>query len=143
MAHNICRLKCDRQNPCSSCLKRADAASCNYSESSRNSRDSYAGVPKTSEAQLRLQKLEELVTDLMQTSKQISENGSQKIPPGNLKADRCWADGSVHSPPYSFKESSGGHLNQSGSEMNYVGATHWATILENVGGPIVLFASCS
>lgn len=27
---------------------------------------------------------------------------------------------------------SGGHLDVQGSEINYVGATHWATILENV-----------
>ena len=44
--------------------------------------------------------------------------------------------------PESSREFSRGHLDQSGLESNYVGATHWATILENVSvDPVYELAS--
>jgi hypothetical protein len=76
-----------------------------------------------------------MVTSLMQTTKGSSDGSSQRTPPHNVAVDRRLRDLSVHSPPQTCETSLGGHLAVYGSETNYVGATHWATILENVGTP--------
>jgi hypothetical protein len=134
------RLKCDRQSPCTACSKRGDIASCSYSNGGPSGREG----PQAAEAQLRLQKLEEMVTGLMQTNKEHSENLSDKTSPPGMTVDGRMETLSVHSLPLRSETSSGGHLNINGSETNYVGATHWATILENVSIPSMRrFLFCS
>ena len=119
-----------------SCSNRGKAASCKYSNDSPGSHDRRDGESKASEAQQRLQKLEEMVTSLMRTNKEGSESGSVKIPLHNATVDQCFDNLSVRSLPPTFETSSTGHLDVNGSETNYLGATHWATILENVGVPL-------
>lgn len=119
-----------------SCSRRGKAASCQYSNGSQNVHDRHGGESKASEAQQRLQKLEEMVTSLMQTNKEGSESGSVNISPHNATVDQRFNKLSVHSLPQTFVRSSIGHLDVNCSETNYLGATHWATILENVGFPL-------
>ena len=125
------RLKRDRQSPSTACSKGGDIASCNYSNGGPSGREG----PRTAEAQLRQQKLEEMVTGLMQKNKERSENLSDKTSPPGMTVDGRMETLSVHSSPLCCETSSGGHLDINGSEANYVGATHWATILENVSIP--------
>ncbi len=107
-------------------------ALCSYFNGGRNERDRSDGGSKASEAQLRLQNLEEMVTSLMQTTKETSEIHSEKRSPQTVAVDERPKDLSVQNSPQNFETSSGGHLDIHGSETNYLGATHWATILQNV-----------
>jgi hypothetical protein len=57
----------------------------------------------------------------------------------NATVDQRLKGLSVHRSPQAPESSlsSGGHLDIHGSETNYLGATHWIAILENVGIPRV------
>ena len=118
-----------------SCIKRGDTASCVYSTNAqvRHHRP-YSSGPKTSEAQLRLQKLEEVVASLLRTS----SNGSERLTNHESLDDDAvnqLKSLSVDNPPQKPNLTIQGHLDHRGSETNYHGATHWATILENVCHP--------
>ena len=115
-----------------SCTKRGDAASCSYSNNNRNGTEKRATRSRDSEVQLRLQKLENMVTGLMRTSSEGTESRSDKPLPFDVAVDHCLQDLSIESPLQTSKSSLKGHLDVNGSETNYLGATHWATILENV-----------
>jgi hypothetical protein len=131
-AHCRYRSKCDRQVPCISCSKRGDAASCSYSNGGRNRRDRSDGGSRASEAQIRLQKLEEMVTSLMQTTKEDSENCSGKRSSQNVTVNQRSRELSNHSSPENAETRLEGHLDVRGSETNYLDATHWVTLLQNV-----------
>jgi len=75
-----------------------------------------------------------MVTDLMQTAKSSSDSGSENRSDHRSTIDQCMKDLSVHGSPQTFETSSGGHIDCNGSKSHYHGATHWATILENVSG---------
>jgi hypothetical protein len=93
-----------------------------------------------SKAQAQLQRLEAMVTTLMQTSQGTAVQESQPAAPS--------ADSSTDEPPASTQmaavppstqasspaseASANGHLDIRGTETKYLGATHWAAILENV-----------
>lgn len=113
MLTGVFRLKCDRQSPCTSCLKRGGPESCSFANSPRDRVKQIKGS-KASEAQLRLQKLEDMVTTLME-----DRNPGSGSPIEMLSSQLS-------------KASTAGHLDVQGSESNYVGATHWTSILENV-----------
>ena len=134
-ACRVRKLKCDRQVPCTPCTKRGEtsSASCSYAKASKDGGNSSqrASICVRSEAQLRLQKLEDMVTGLMQTTS-AKENGSSSV--SSADVDRRMKDLSVSlqsSPPTSEPVSSG-HLDKNGLERNYQGATHWTTILDNI-----------
>lgn len=120
-----------------SCSKRGDAASCNYSNGNQNWRDKRDDGSRTSEAQLRLQKLEQMVANLMQTTKESSGSRCERKPSYNATLDQRLEDLSVNSLRQNFEASSEGYLDINGSETNYHGATHWAAILDNVTLPSV------
>src|SRR6266536_544995 len=87
------RSKCDRQSPCTACSKRGDIASCNYSNGGSSGHEGL----RATEAQLRLQKLEEMVKGLMQTNQERSENLSDKTLPPGMTVDGHMETLSVHS----------------------------------------------
>ncbi|KAH8700249.1 fungal-specific transcription factor domain-containing protein [Talaromyces proteolyticus] len=106
---NQCRrskLRCDRAQPCSSCIKRNDADTCSY----RQTPDSkVAGSQATIEG--RLAHLETLITDLMRSRELgIPENGDM---------DPVETSGS----PFQDDEV---HAN------SYVGFTHWSAVLDDI-----------
>ncbi len=110
-------------------------ASCTYSNADKLGPDRRDCGYRDSEAQLRLQKLEEMVTSLMETNKDGFESHSDKTSPHTGTGDQNFDDASAHSLPQVSESSLRGHLNSKGSEKEYVNATHWTTILENVGIP--------
>ncbi|KAL1296883.1 hypothetical protein AAFC00_004498 [Neodothiora populina] len=116
------KLKCDRQLPCTGCAKRGDSDSCIYANDNTSDRSHRDGTPRTSEAQFRLQRLESIVTSLMQMP---SDSGR---PQNECNAEEAGME-CVNMPQVI---SSGGHLDMRGSESNYFGNTHWTTILENI-----------
>ena len=95
------KLKCDRQQPCTSCTRRGDVRSCLYGKG-----DDKHG----SQAEARLEHLEQLVRDLCQ-SREVSANQDELTPDANMI--QINGDGL----PY-------------GSVHN--GATHWAAMLEDI-----------
>ena len=108
------------------CSKRGDGDSCTYPCPPRAEHE---GGPRASEAQLRLRKLEEMVHSLIK-HKPESESSD-----GDDSLTDLPADSSFHLLP--SEASSGSRLKNNGSESNYLGATHWQAILQNVStGPL-------
>ncbi|KAH8807603.1 fungal-specific transcription factor domain-containing protein [Xylogone sp. PMI_703] len=122
---NQCRrskLRCDRGQPCGSCVKRDDAASCSYQR-----------VPLRAEsnghhaaAEDRLAHLESLVKQLMesQSTEQQQESTSTSL-----------SDVKVESSPELLQESIDvvdQVKNDRDSEEKYVGFTHWSAILDDI-----------
>ena len=125
------RLKCDQKHPCSTCVKRGDGDSCTYFQGRQPGRDVQS---RTSEAQARLQKLESMVVDLMQTTKEpagSTTNGSSSSFSRDLPVDERMNTLSVNGFE-ATGPSCGGHMYTSGVSSSYLGATHWATVVENV-----------
>ena len=95
-----------------------------------------------SRAQARLQKLEEMVIMLMQSNQDTSVRNGQPTPPSAENSTDSKATSMVPivvAPSSPSKAAlaapvaaSAGHLDVSGTEKRYLGATHWAAILENV-----------
>jgi hypothetical protein len=130
-------MKCDRLHPCTSCSKRGyeDAMSCNYSSDrksnrKRASRDSIVRESSNSEAQIRLQKLEDMVTGLIHSTQQDTTGSDGSLPCNDLNNQ------SSQSVTRAADNSSilvQGHLDINGSETKYYGATSWTSVLESVG----------
>ncbi|KAI1105088.1 fungal-specific transcription factor domain-containing protein [Jackrogersella minutella] len=140
----LCRtrkVKCDRQQPCERCVKSGEANFCEYApRASRKTRtDSRPQVdtrlrhePMSRPVlQVRLQKLEEMVNGLVYTARgrepalDTPSSSDQRTETTETRSD-------LSSPP--SLAGSGGPLlpTTMGGEHNYVGATHWASILESI-----------
>ena len=130
--YRTCRLKCDRQTPCGSCIKRGDASSCSQSQNNPNGDLRRETRSRDSEAHSRLQKLEQMVTGLMQTPKKDPIDRNKNVDSDGTTLDKNLNDLSVNNVEENSAKFSSGHLELNGCEMNYLGGTHWATILENV-----------
>ena len=89
-------------------------------------RETRRGEPRDSEAQLRLQKLEEMVTSLMRTREDSKSHGENMTTHMSI-ADQCFDE---LSPPTSVSSEEALESNPSG--RTYVSATHWTAILKNV-----------
>ena len=118
-----------------SCSKRGEDASCAYSNPERLGRDKRDCGYGDSEAQLRLQRLEEMVTGLIQVNEESSESRSDKASFHNKTGNGIPNHTSIHSSPQTSELSPEGHLNMKPPEKVYVNATHWTAILEHVGCP--------
>jgi len=90
---------------------------------------------KLSEAQRRLQFLEQVVASLVDTNTLPPVISDHLTPPssdqvaGGIEPSEQQEDRSSQAP----KVPLGGRLNVRGLEANYCGSTHWETILSNVG----------
>ncbi|KAH0371689.1 hypothetical protein KCU65_g1799, partial [Aureobasidium melanogenum] len=115
------KLKCDRQQPCSTCIKRADSSNCLYSSIPTN-KDSRPRTLNNEAAATRLQKLEDMVNGLMHAAPMST---FATTPPSSTTSPR------IDAPAYP-ELCAGGHLSQQGNQVNYIGGTHWASILESI-----------
>ena len=108
---------------------------CTYSSAERlgSERSDYSA--RDAEARLRLQKLEDLVTRLIQTNKEGYEIRGDKKSSHNGMRDQNLDDVSDYSSPQTSVSSVRAHSSVNGTEKEYVNATHWTAILENVSGP--------
>ena len=114
------KLKCSRGHPCESCVQRGDESSCQYRASTNGTRSKHEPNGHLNRAQERLQTLEGLVMQMMQSDK----SATQPTPEGVHQAE-----GTAPAPDHTAL---GGLLSSDGSEPSYVGATHWAAILDNI-----------
>lgn len=100
-------------------------------------RDGTRSISRTSEAQIRLQKLEDMVTGLLESSgKELNADDDRKSCTYGT-ADKQSRNPAVRASSREYQSPVKGHLDYDGSEVNYLGATHWATVLENVSGRLV------
>lgn len=111
LACTACRhrkLKCDRESPCSSCVRRRDVASCSYEVSIDRHRHT--------QAQARLQHLEHLVGSLMEqrSNNTVGDNTAAELPRNSGSAE--------HTLP-----ASSDFCYQDGS-----GTTHWSSMLDDI-----------
>ncbi|KAI1396318.1 fungal-specific transcription factor domain-containing protein [Hypoxylon fuscum] len=139
----LCRtrkVKCDRQQPCERCVKSGEANFCEYApRASRKARgDSRPQVDARSRhepmsrpvLQVRLQKLEEMVNGLVYTARN-REPALDTPSSSDQRTETTETRSDLSSPP-SLAPSGGPLLPTTLGEHNYVGATHWASILENI-----------
>ncbi|OAL21954.1 hypothetical protein AYO22_07551 [Fonsecaea multimorphosa] len=94
-----------------------------------------------SKAQSRLQKLEEMVTMLMQVNQSTNGQRGQATPPSessqqatstSAHPDTATAPSAADTSLMTPDPPPHGHLDIRGAETKYLGATHWAAILENI-----------
>jgi hypothetical protein len=139
------KLKCDRKYPCSHCIKRGRTAQCTFLPPATRRKP-------TDSMQIRLQHLESLVKDAMTSQDSSSKNGSpdhalfSNLGSGNIPEfeERQGEQAQVSSyhlspipqPPTATSKPTGptpsGQIVQGMKETMYVGATHWAAILDDV-----------
>ncbi|OTA70457.1 hypothetical protein K449DRAFT_393455 [Hypoxylon sp. EC38] len=139
----LCRtrkVKCDRQQPCERCVKSGEANFCEYApRASRKARtDSRPQVDPRSRnepmsrpvLQVRLQKLEEMVNGLVYTTRN-REPALDTPSSSDQRTETTETRSDLSSPP-SLAPSGGPLLPTTLGEHNYVGATHWASILDSI-----------
>ena len=110
------KLRCDRGQPCGSCIRRDDTASCSYQQQML-----VAGGRNTI-AEDKLQHLETLVTQLIQNQKSDASGNSNSLRKLELLSGipdkgRSPAETSAETSP---------------ARETYVGSTHWSSILEDI-----------
>ncbi len=123
------KLKCDRQRPCSQCVRKGKASQCVFPMTTRK--------PVVS-LQNRLKHLENLVKDAMTVQNPAAQDAlSDTVDSPNQSGSA--SDGGIHSPSnlYDQDQLSGQQTSASDQVLlsegqMYVGATHWAAILEDV-----------
>ncbi|KAI1422961.1 fungal-specific transcription factor domain-containing protein [Xylaria sp. FL1777] len=140
----LCRtrkVKCDRQQPCERCIKSGEANFCEYAP--RAARKPRGSEPRTQpearskpEAvsrpvlQTRLQKLEEMVNGLI-TSGAFADQ-TLSTPSSSDPRNETDTRSDLSSPPSLGAPSIFMHAGSRTGEGNYVGNTHWASILESI-----------
>ncbi|KAF3937568.1 hypothetical protein ABW19_dt0207317 [Dactylella cylindrospora] len=145
------KLKCDRQQPCAACTKRGEGPSCtfNAAASVTATASTNSGVskpssnildPKKTEAQARLQKLEELVQQLIQSGAAFP---SVNVHPNHATASSKSSEGSQgddSNPPQLTPGSSDPATTPpvimcyNENNGSYAGATHWSALLDRIQG---------
>jgi hypothetical protein len=117
------KLKCDRQKPhCLQCEKKGRASLCTFPSLAARKK------PKVS-MQNRLKHLENLVKDVMSTGQSLSMQHIENLAHhSNGKS----ISSAATVPP----AASSGQVLLGANESLYVGATHWAAILEDVSFPL-------
>ena len=112
------KLKCDREKPCTSCVKRGNEASCTYRRIA-NGLEHECG--RRLQAEERLEHLERLV-------QQLAQHGNASSPQGQTISHQ----GADHQA--SRKDSSVERKASMSNEFVYNGSTHWSAMLEDIEG---------
>lgn len=123
------KLRCDRNQPCASCVKRGDAINCTYpripgpgagSGNSNSRHELTAGNNRQNLAEDRLLHLESLVKQLMEgqqtSTKSITATTSKPVTPPAVPSD----------PVVDAQEE------EDLAASRYVGSTHWSAILDDI-----------
>lgn len=127
------KLKCDRQQPCTSCVKRSDAVSCRFfGASGAASVGSQSPSVPRKQMQIRLQQLEDLVNGMI-------AQPEPDVPPGKgatgaassteeprMAGSNSSRDEAVSPGQPSVQE----QLGREGSTVRYAGGTSYAAVLE-------------
>ncbi|KAH7311030.1 hypothetical protein BKA65DRAFT_441412 [Rhexocercosporidium sp. MPI-PUGE-AT-0058] len=109
------KLRCDRAQPCGTCVKKEEADSCTYQQQTSTT------TGRNSLAEDKLQHLESLVTQLIQSQ-------SSAVPSSDVISNVVDVSSDSRHGGYVSGETLG-----EGPE-SYVGSTHWSAILEDIHG---------
>ncbi|KAF5549107.1 transcriptional regulatory [Fusarium mexicanum] len=110
------KLKCDRESPCGSCIRRRDATSCSYEVSVDNlDRDRL----RDTQAQARLEHLEHLVGLLAEQRSIATVGGQNGTPAADLPLDMDTGEHTIAS-------------SSSRSDQAVSGTTHWSAMLDDI-----------
>ncbi|KAF7516545.1 hypothetical protein PCG10_002069 [Penicillium crustosum] len=138
------KLKCNRTNPCENCVKRGDAASCNYAQPNSRKKNSTQQVSNTpDDMQNRIDRLEGLVLSLM-------TNGSQSAGPAaamaalsgessagstrfshDIDAEEEGMEGAEESDTDQVTKSFG-IMKMDNNKSYYISDAHWASVLNDI-----------
>jgi hypothetical protein len=117
----VSRLKCDRQQPCKTCVDRGLSLSCVYVRNTPAPKEPKDEVPNS--VHDRIDQLEKLVTNLM------AGNGTEHASPAFSNA--------VHTPQYNDDSNADipgipDRVRISGDTTSYTNSGHWTSILDGV-----------
>ncbi|CZR69074.1 uncharacterized protein PAC_18975 [Phialocephala subalpina] len=115
------KLKCDRTSPCSQCIKKGRKEQCVFPQPVQRRKPAVS-------MQNRLRHLESLVKGAMD-GKSGNRNLGVPSPAGSMEIGNQVGDVNTGE---GVTEVSSGNVLDDGNETRYVGATHWAAILENI-----------
>lgn len=140
---NGSRLKCNRTNPCENCIKRGDAASCNYAQPNSRKKNPQQASTTPDDMQNRIDRLEGLVLSLM-------TNGSQSAGPNaamaaisgessagstqfshDIDAEEEGMEGAEESDTDQVTKSFG-IMKMDNNKSYYISDAHWASVLSDV-----------
>ena len=134
------KLKCDRERPCSQCVKKGRASKCTFLPPAARKRPA-AGM------QNRLNHLESLVKEAMASQpsnefdKFASNSHTPEIDPSPQLQTLIEIPGTFVEPRRSAHDdvsNASGQVVQGPNETTYVGATHWAAMLDDARFRVVL-----
>ncbi|KAF3922859.1 hypothetical protein AA313_de0202421 [Arthrobotrys entomopaga] len=151
------KLKCDRHHPCTACSKRGEGNSCTFATGAGSVTNGSNGISKPSgttnadakrsEAQAKLQKLEELVQQLLQSGAAASKPSDTENITTKSGTDLSTNSNGETTGPLDHNEGSDISTNGSSADKEpsafmcynettggYAGATHWSALLEQIAG---------
>ena len=127
------KLKCDRQQPCTSCVKRSDAISCRFfGTSGATSVGGHSSSVPRKQMQIRLQQLEDLVNGMITQPEPNDHAGKDSSGVVSLTKEPRMA-GSTSSRDEASSPGLPSAQEQSGREgdnVRYAGGTSYAAVLE-------------
>ncbi|CEJ57780.1 hypothetical protein PMG11_06461 [Penicillium brasilianum] len=142
------KLKCNRSHPCENCVKRGDAASCNYAQASTRKKSSPQQTSPTSpdDMQNRIDRLEGLVLSLMTNGNQSagpaaalaaisgessagSTGLSNEIDIDDIEDD---AEGNPEESDTEQVTKSFGVMKMDSGKSYYISEAHWASVLNDI-----------
>lgn len=126
------KLKCDRQQPCTSCMKRSDAVSCRFfGASGAASVSSHAPPVPRKQMQIRLQQLEDLVNGMIQPeSDALAAKDATRATPSTEEPRLAGSASSRDEAVSPGQTSAQEQLGREGSNVRYAGGTSYAAVLE-------------
>ncbi|KAH8705958.1 fungal-specific transcription factor domain-containing protein [Talaromyces proteolyticus] len=124
------KLRCDRQSPCSACIRRGKSAECIYNSTEQERKDAidYRPHARGQQARQRIARLEKLVTE-MRDMTQSSPRTLDSIPSPSASLNE------LQPPLVSSNDNvteNMGKLSLTDNHAVYIGSSHWATILEDI-----------
>ena len=132
------RLRCDRGQPCDTCLRRGLSLSCTYPTPNATGRSgtNQTRASASSNVQDRVEQLESLVVSMM--SKVGAGKPNDNVPVAKLEAQSILPLNSESEsienllPQYSSSIPDSGRISLESAETSYVDSAHWAAILDGV-----------
>lgn len=125
-------MRCDRQSPCSACLRRGKSAECIYSSSEQERKDAvdYRPHAGSQQARQRVTRLEKLVTQMRDQMNAMEQN-PRKASADTAPLKEHFEDAVLPLAPHDIHVAdSVGKLSLTDDHAIYTGSTHWGTILE-------------
>jgi hypothetical protein len=127
LADQVCRLKCNREQPCQNCTTRGEQSACKW----RGSKIPGAGVLTTDPMQQRINRLESLVKNLMSQNQQPTPPEDREPPsphPSLEEAGKGLANGD-HGLKWPINT---GTTVIAGSHSVYKASDNWSDVLQEV-----------